>query len=417
MMLCSAKLSALAVLIAFWFPPSAGGARGLKGSRSSQPVPVDFYVFTGTDGEETGVAPRCSMNIGGDDKTTGFYALCKDKCPTWTEQREDYTSPQMRFCRCVAELLAEDLSSHFAVLAPNEAAAFTMGTYTELDAGQEYFMIENGHGTLHTLMDNGENVKHHRKTGRLTVWVANDIDGHSQGTMLAGTTYLDQPLYASGPGAGVLLHGGISRVEKRLSHEVGHVVGFHHVAGPKVQYTYEHKTCPADCQKVQWEMSEGPNCEVNIMGSWYDGPYCCPWENLLQLHTATAGNGLEAALARRTALAYGHAWANVSSSVASVGASEKCLPNSQTSPKSPFCCGEGCTHKCPEEMPDMTFATAEHEDELAKIFKCWLHLRGTPNPAKAALIKLHEYGRSPGAGVVQRPIVCVDYDDAPGPCQ
>eukprot|EP00747_Dinoflagellata_sp_TGD_P181698 gnl/TRDRNA2_/TRDRNA2_35619_c1_seq1.p1 gnl/TRDRNA2_/TRDRNA2_35619_c1~~gnl/TRDRNA2_/TRDRNA2_35619_c1_seq1.p1 ORF type:complete len:265 (-),score=33.70 gnl/TRDRNA2_/TRDRNA2_35619_c1_seq1:104-841(-) len=226
---------------------------------------------------------------------------------------------------------------------------------------------------------------YYRRPGRLTVWVAHHIaiasDKHSE---LAGTTYLDQPLRAGVRGAGVLLSGASSRSGRRLSHEVGHVVGMHHVAGPPVGYTYEHPECPSDCRRVEWAMVSRPNCDANIMGSWYDGPYCCPGEGLLQLgfggRLRTSGDN-------------------------------KCLANSMSSPKSPFCCGDTCKHRCSKDMPTMTFATTEHKDKLAKIFKCWRHLRGSHGPATLLRVTAHKNSSKPAAAVE-----CSDYAVEPGPC-
>lgn len=358
------------------------------GGQLSGPVLVDFYVFLGEDAGAKSVAPRASMNIGGTDKTDGYYVKCKDECETWTEKAEgrSYTWPQMRICKCVAELMVEDLSHDFGELVPTgHGPVFAMGDYKEVDAGQDKFDIKKGHKMLHTLMSAASDKPFYRRPGRLTVWIASDIEGHSENTELAGTTYLDQPLYVGSPGAGVLLQADVSREERRLSHEVGHVVGFHHVAGEQgLKYVYSHAECPAET-RVKWKLMSQPNCDVNIMGSWYDGPYCCPWVSFLS---------------RLGALRTG--------SVA------KCLPQDPKSPKAPYCCGKSCSHECPKEMPAMTFATSEHKDDLAKILSCWLHLRTVKR--KSVLLARNQSASStremPAHGLVQ----CVDYSGRQGPC-
>lgn len=115
---------------------------------SPGPILVDFNVFLGHDGTEGGVAPLASMNIGGSDGASGFYTMCKDACPTFTARHdEDTTVPEMRFCRCIAELLVEDLATDFGALldgsgGPSGAVPqplFALGAYSEIDAGQEFF--------------------------------------------------------------------------------------------------------------------------------------------------------------------------------------------------------------------------------------------------------------------------------------
>jgi len=356
-------------------------------------VPVDFFVFTSTDESGAVVRPEASLSIGGDERTTGFYALCKDECPvrTVSSKNGSYTMPFMEFCECIARLMVEDLNIHFGALVPianqlghlnSVGQVFSLGIYKEMDLGPGMFDIENGHKTLHELMDLPPTADHHRRPKHVTVWIANYINGHRPNTMLAGTTYLDMPLYVDKPGGAVLLQGAVSRNEMRLSHEVGHVVGFHHVAGPPVQYRYQHEACPSDLH-VDWHMMSGPNCENNIMGGWYDGPYCCPWTDnsstpffLSKSHAGLSFRG-----------------------------SATCLPNSLRHVKQPYCCDPECTYKCPEEMPPMTFTTSEHKETLAKIYSCWIYLIGTEAPQGF-------YGLVQETEVLE----CIDYHTSVGSC-
>lgn len=306
-------------------------------------VPVDFYVFT-----FGGKRPIASSNIGGADKTEGFYTLCKDQCKVEWPYSESCgcTSPEMEFCDCIAKLLVEDLNSDFGVLSPEGSPkTFVLGQYKEVQVSEDLFDIPDGHQALHKLMDAKESSPYYRKSGHLTVWVASHIDIGGKNRYLGGTTYLDQPLYRGSPGAAILFNGGESRNTHLLSHETGHVVGFHHTAGPEVDYVYNG--CPDG--PVKWKTSEGPSCEPNIMGSWYDGPYCCPFPK----------------------------------DPASFNPSEpgKCIKNSMPRPKSPYCCGKSCSHKCPKKRPEPTFATKEHGRMLQKIFGCWRGLEGTEVPA------------------------------------
>jgi len=372
---------------------AAVGSKGNSTSVRSTLVPVDFFVFTSVDEDGKVIRPEASLSIGGEEGETGFYALCKNECPVKIIKPEDrdYTMPFMEFCECIARLMVEDLNNDFGALVPvaNELGhlqslgqVFTLGQYKELDLGADMFDIEHGHETLHKLMELPSSAEHHRRPKHLTVWIANYISGHRPNTVLAGTTYLDMPLYADKPGGAVLLTGSVSRNEKRLSHEAGHVVGFHHVAGPPVQYRYEHEACPSDLH-VDWYLMSAPNCDNNIMGSWYDGPYCCPWEDqsLLLLRSSTSPKNV------------------------SLRSSAQCLPNSFRSLKQPYCCGEKCTYSCSKELPDMTFLTAEHKELLAKIFSCWIYLIGTTAPPSRY-------------GLVQETEVweCQDYGTSNGPC-
>lgn len=233
----------------------------------------------------------------------------------------------------------------------------------------------------------------HRDNGRLTVWVANHISGSTAHTELAGTTYLDQPLYGNmQPGAGVLLQGSVSRMGKRLSHEVGHVVGFHHVAGPPITYTYQHPECESCGSEISWQLLDSPNCEPNIMGSWYDGPYCCPWPK--EDSEASVGSFLQ-----RTAT-----WKQ-----------QRCTPNSMKLQKSPWCCGSSCTHECPAEMPAMTFATSQHREALGRILQCWQQLRGMSAPGLSASNNSISSTALVATQTRQR-LECADYGEELGPC-
>lgn len=338
-------------------------------SQDFSPVPVDFYVFT-----SEGKRPIASSNIGGKDRVSGFYTLCKNKCTVRNKYSESCgcTSPEMEFCDCIAELLVEDLNSDFGKLMPaGSPRSFVLGQYKEVEVSEDLFDIPDGHKALHQLMKANESLSYYRQSGHLTVWVATHIDIGGKNRYLGGTTYLDQRLYHGNVGAGILFNAGESRETHLLSHETGHVVGFHHTAGPEANYVY--KGCPDG--PVKWKMTAGPSCEPNIMGSWYDGPYCCPWPN------------------------------NPASFNASTP--DVCLKNDLKRPRSPFCCGVGCEHKCPKERPEATFSTKEHGPVLSKIFGCWRGHQGTEAPSSyrgyAALMQ------DLSAGVaLEAPWVCQD---------
>eukprot|EP00929_Paragymnodinium_shiwhaense_P056738 TRINITY_DN28401_c0_g1_i1.p1 TRINITY_DN28401_c0_g1~~TRINITY_DN28401_c0_g1_i1.p1 ORF type:complete len:410 (-),score=32.32 TRINITY_DN28401_c0_g1_i1:254-1483(-) len=386
--MCKQLLTLLFLHSASW----TGSALQLVGGsdRATGPIPVDFFVFLGSDGAEHAVPPKASMNIADEDNATGFFRMCSDKCPIKTVQHETYTAPEMRWCRCIAELLVADLSQDFGQLSQSlpdvsQTPLFQIGSYEEVDAGQGFFDVSDGHGLLRQLLYSGPDKAFYRRPERLTVWVSQHIQGHQPGTVLAGTTLLDQVLYADGPGAGVLLSGRISRMGHRLSHEVGHVVGFHHVAGPPVSYTYTHPRCPAPSRVLKWKMVSGPSCEVNIMGGWYDGPYCCP-------------SFLQGEWTQR----------------------QPCLQNSKQSPRSSYCCGSACNHNCPAENPPMTFATEEHTGLLTNILHCWLHLRGKAM-SDGGQGTVFSSGHFLGSQAVreekpQTQLECVDYDSSVGPC-
>lgn len=129
----------------------------------------------------------------------------------------------------------------------------------------------------------------------------------------------------------MVLLGSVTRGGRRLSHEVGHIVGFHHTAGMGLDFKYSYNVCDPP---VEWVVMQQPTCEVNIMGGWYDGPMCCPGSQ------PTAEKQCEV----------GH-----------IGR---------------YCCGDECTHSCPKEAPPMTFATAEHKGIMRSILTCWLSFVG-----------------------------------------
>lgn len=338
-------------------------------------LPVDWYLFTVNRNGST-VKPVASTNVAGADGKTGFYRMCKKTCKVNTVWNDGhtFTTPQMEWCDCIAKLFVEDLNTDFSKLTNDSSPVFVMGDYKEVVVPEDLFMIKDGHKVLHTLMIANESVPYHRKSGRITVWVAAHIEGHTENTYLGGTTYLDQPLYQDMPGSAVLLNSGESRAQHLLSHEMGHVVGFHHVAGPDAKYVY--RGCPD--RPVPWKMMSGPNCEPNIMGSWYDGPYCCPFP--------------EAKAAKPSNLT------NQSSSAVS------CLKNSMKDYHAPYCCGDKCQHVCPKEEPTITFATEEHKQLLQNIFSCWHGLKDqkVPSHRKKALLGL--VAKGPDA-----PLVCEDY--------
>lgn len=357
----------------------------LRPARRAEPVIVDFQVFLGSHDGAQRVAPLASVNIAGLDNASGFYRVCGEECPTFVKRGPGWTVPQMRFCRCIAERLVDDLNADFSALLDNSTSLrqpFQLGHYAELDAGQHLFDIQNGHQALFDLMHAPEDSPYYRHPLHLTVWIANNINGGG-GSELEGTTLLDQPLYISRPGAGVLLSGHVPRSGRRLSHETGHVVGFQHVAGPEVTYKYSHPQCSSWMEPLAWKMISGPSCEVNIMGSWYDGPYCCPGSSLLQLWIE---HGID------------------------------CLPNNASRLRQPYCCGKACSHHCPEQPPAMTFATTEHRGMLADVFRCWLQLRGEPGPARG--ISLAHAGSSVpvSSSSTCAGIVCSDAADGLGSC-
>ena len=53
-------------------------------------------------------------------------------------------------------------------------------------------------------------------------------------------------------------------------------------------------------EAIQWFTLANPTCELNIMGSWYDGPYCCPhggdlsWNSLNQRKFLRVRRGCQA---------------------------------------------------------------------------------------------------------------------------
>jgi len=321
-------------------------------------VPVDFFVFLGKDGDAENVAPRASMDITPPDDKIGFSTVCKDECPVFQEScGANCLSPAMRWCRCIAEHIAKDLAFDFGALSgAGSSPVFTMGKYIEVSKGQDHFIIRDGHSTLYSLMEANASSPIARRSGRVAVWVAHHIQpADDPNSMLAGTTLLDQPLWKGGRGAGVLLHAGVDRSGKVLSHEIGHVVGFHHTAGPSHMHIYDHPECPKEYEHVEMHPLVFPSCEVNIMGYWYDGPYCCPGESPSFLQFLRGGRSSR----------------------------KQCLANPLTNYQEAHCCGSECSHECSKQMPAPTFATKEHEDGLRKILKCWLHLRTVPE-TKAA---------------------------------
>lgn len=349
-------------------------------------VPVDFFVFRGKDGDEQNVAPRTSMNINPPDGETGFHALCKDRCPVFlTKCGAGCTSPQMRWCKCVAELLVQDLSFDFSALAGAQSPVeFTLGDYVEISESQDFFSVPDGHRHLYSLMEADGSRPYARRSGRVSVWVANHVSAAGKPhSMLGGTTLLDQPLWQGGKGAGVLFCSQTDRSSKVLSHEVGHIVGFHHTAGPSMMYVYEHPECPKEYRHVETHPLVFPTCEVNIMGYWYDGPYCCPGESPSFLFQLRAGRS------RR----------------------KKCLAHSVSDYQEAHCCDPAneCTYTCPPTMPLPKFDTKDHKEALGKILQCWLHLRTVPEPKTASPVLL---GIANGTESVahKSPVECFDYD-------
>mmetsp|Transcript_7352 Transcript_7352/g.16059 ORF Transcript_7352/g.16059 Transcript_7352/m.16059 type:complete len:375 (-) Transcript_7352:156-1280(-) len=307
-------------------------------------VLVDFVILL-----NNGEVPTASTNVGGFDRETGFYMKCHSECPlTSTQNHDGSTSPRMKFCECVAKLMVEDLSADFGAL--NAGLEFELGSYrtAEEPAVQSSVILSGGHALLKKLM-NSPPAGAARAEQRITVWVAGELPARS-GRQLEGSTYLNQPLYKNQPGAGVLLLSQVARQGHRLSHETGHIIGFHHTAGETgLDYTYD------ECgQDVEWFTLSRPTCEMNIMGSWYDGPVCCP---------------------------------DGSSS------SSTCTPYSQGSSQA-YCCGDSCEHNCPETHPAMKFNTAEHTQVLHDITACWASLIGTQgsssNHTTSSLLVYHE---------------------------
>lgn len=368
-------------------------------------IPVDFYVFKGKDEktQEQNVAPRTSMNVEPPDDKIGFAKMCQGKCPVFEEScGQDCTSPQMRWCRCIAEILVKDMAVDFgALLSSDSPPIFELGDYVEVSKGQDYFEIADGHSTLYSLMEADSSHPYARRSGRVAVWVANHVGTEDDpNSMLAGTTLLDQPLWQDGQGAGVLFHAQTDRSNKVLAHEVGHVVGFHHTAGPSFMHIYDHPECPKDCEHVEMHPLVFPSCERNIMGHWYDGPYCCPG-TFLQLPSGESPSFLQlrSSQLRR----------------------QQCLPHDLSNYQEAHCCGQECTYSCPKKVPAFKFDTKEHKEPLAKILQCWLHLRTVPEPAEKSPPGMVGMMNATSTvykklAVKSNAIECVDYGKKLGTC-
>jgi len=288
-------------------------------------VLVDFVVLT-----KNGIVPRASTII----EEGGFYATCKGTCTVKTVLGDDgkTTFPRMEFCPCVAEALVADLSEDFQVLSKD--VTFKLGDYRTLEA-PGFHSAEDGHKALTSLMFDPP-ASAVRAPERITVWIADRLPSSTPNAHLEGSTFLTQLLGEGVPGAGMILLGSVTRGGRRLSHEVGHIVGFHHTAGMGLDFEYKYNVCE---KPVEWVVLQKPTCEVNIMGGWYDGPMCCPGTE------PTPEKPCEA------------------------------CPQGEYCPGR-YCCGDECTHSCPKEAPPMTFATAEHAEIMRPILDCWMSFVG-----------------------------------------
>jgi hypothetical protein len=282
---------------------------------------VDFVILT-----KNGHVPRASTII----EDQGFYATCKGTCPVATVLGDDgvTTFPRMEFCPCVAELLVADLAEDFQALSKD--VSFKLGDYRTLDA-PDFFRAKDGHAALTGLMFDPPASAAARAPERVTVWIADRLPSSTPNAHLEGSTFLTQLLGHGVPGAGLVLLGSVTRAGRRLSHEVGHIVGFHHTAGMGLDFKYNYNVCEPS---VEWAVLQKPTCELNIMGGWYDGPFCCPGSEPTEEKSCKVG------------------------------------------PIGRYCCGDECTHSCPETAPPMTFATAEHAEIMRSILKCWVSFVG-----------------------------------------
>jgi len=295
-------------------------------------VLVDFVILT-----SHGVVPHASAVImeglenSEGEKVHGFYSACKDTCAVrMVSGKNGDTYPRMDFCDCVAKLLVEDLTADFASISE---IGFALGDVRTVEA-PILSSPEDGHDSLYTLMRDPP-AGAARAPGRITVWVAEELPA-GPNHHLEGSTFLNQVLAKDQPGAGVILLASVSRAGRRLSHEVGHIVGFHHTAGQGLEFQYTYDLCG----EIAWPVLQHPTCEVNIMGGWYDGPFCCP---------GTEGGS--------------------------------CTPLGENNAYGSTCCGEQCKHQCPAERPPMTFATPEHAETLRAIATCWAeHINATDAP-------------------------------------
>jgi len=296
-------------------------------------VLVDFVILT-----SHGVVPHASAVImegietPEGEKVKGFYSACKDTCEVRNVVDESGTTfPRMDFCDCVAQLLVEDLTEDFATISDIH---FALGDVRKVEAPILSSPPSDGHDALYALMRDPP-AGAARAPGRITVWIAEELPA-GPNHHLEGSTFLNQVLARDQPGAGVILLASVSRAGRRLSHEVGHIVGFHHTAGQGLEFQYTYDLCG----EVAWPVLQRPTCEVNIMGGWYDGPFCCPGTE--------EGN---------------------------------CKPLGDGNAYGSTCCGEQCTHQCPAERPHMTFATPEHAKAMRAISECWAeHINATDAP-------------------------------------
>jgi len=229
-----------------WVEPGAG------------PIFVDFYVFS----HSRGTKPLSSGNIGGADGCGGFCRRC--------DKSGNQCNGDFPYNREVAELNIVDLNNDFAELVPpgQKGPTFAMGDYKEVTGDTAIGTIDSlvelsevtdgGHALLKKLSyDNKVGDVLYPRPGRISVWIPTtailaDQSCYGSGSekkcyqmYLLGSTYLGMsanPALAKGPG--VLLAGEVQRRGRRLSHEIGHIVGFDH---------------------AYWQ--DMTPCDINIMGS------------------------------------------------------------------------------------------------------------------------------------------------------
>ena len=216
-------------------------------------------------------------------------ASWQSECPDCWDSSMNMLRGVGRYCRCIAEKQVAKLQASFDELLPGKVN-FVLANYQEwLDKPGLYVMEQNQHAEL-VKLENDRNVM--IRKGMINLAIGKDIAGAgSDGTL--GTTWMSTPVNShSSPVA--VVRADLGSGSDALTHEVGHVIGFPHVAGLGPGFTQRYGPgmtqgggtgCGLD---LTYKNYEQPSCHGNIMGSWYkDG--CTPAESYWGFNTAEHG--------------------------------------------------------------------------------------------------------------------------------
>ena len=174
-----------------------------------------------------------------------------------------------RYCECIARHQVAMMQASFDELLPGKVQ-FVLANYQEwLDKPKLHVMQQVQHAEL-VKLENDRSVM--VRKGMVNIAIGKDIGGpDSDGTR--GTTWLSTIVNEKSSPVAVV-RADLTAGEQSMTHEVGHIIGFPHVAGLGAGYMQRYgpgltQGGGSGCGlELTYPNYATPSCHSNIMGSW-----------------------------------------------------------------------------------------------------------------------------------------------------